>query len=489
MPRATRRAKPRHDSCVAAVIGPGESRGKGLAARLRFMCVRRVRGRRHPTSRAAPVRSFRLIAAVMILPALACDTAGTKHTDEPKRHTQDEVVGVASEVARWNSSEAYEAGDLVTFQGRTWEAKGAVAVGHVPLGTGDGSDPDQELLLSRREGFGRRVTGGYVPGSSMEVVHVTTARDSGRGSLRRAVSGDDPRWIVFDGDYNIQLASGLLVGSNKTIDGRGRDILIQAPDDGDEDNWGLQIYDESNIVVHNVRIDECGDYTRQAENDQYDCIDLQAANRIWIDHVTLSKAADKLIGISSGTRNVTVSWSHFWENVSEENDTDFQQQVFQVGNMFGDPIVERRSTVTSHHNYFDDTGYRHPLISFGKAHAYNNLVYSFSFDAMHAQLGAQLFAEANIFVNTEAEMKDAIKYRVDGDGCSDDGTICVERRNGYVKAENNVGINSRINANRPKLVFDPGSIYPYTVDLADDTLRTLLVGFSGWQPVVWEPCC
>ncbi len=51
---------------------------------------------------------------------------------------------------------------------------------------------------------------------------VTTASDSGAGSLRQAIvsaSGGDT--ITFNGDYTIRLASSLTINESLTIDGSG----------------------------------------------------------------------------------------------------------------------------------------------------------------------------------------------------------------------------------------------------------------------------
>jgi pectate lyase len=415
-----------------------------------------------------------LLAAALVAPGLV------QPEMTPRVVTREELV------ARWSETESYDVGDVIDYRRATWQAQAAAGPGHAPLGIGDGSDEDQRLLLSRREGFGRHVTGGYVRGSDVEVTHVTTGADSGPGSLREAVSGNEPRWIVFDGDYRITLVSSLDIGSNKTIDGRGRNVLIQSPDGANEDNSALRIIDRSNVIVHNIRINECGDYTKQALNDPSDCITIQSAKRVWIDHVDLSQAADKLIGISGGSREITVSWSRFFENVVESNDSEFEQQVFQVGNQYWGQEVEKVSTVTSHHNFFDNTGYRHPVVSYGKVHAYNNYIYSFSLYGMHALQVGQLLAEGNIFENTDAVTRDATKFDSPGDGCDDSGTLCDDR-NGFVKAVNNVAMNSRINRNRPSRVFDARSYYRYRVDRPDDALKSLLTGFTGWQPMVWVP--
>ena len=429
--------------------------------------VERTRWKRSAWSRSAELALAPVIALMMLPPLVPEQSNG--------------YAGIRP----WTAGTEYEAGEFVTYHGQTWEAVADVAAGHEPLGVGDGSDRDQRLLLSRRVGFGRNVTGGYVPRSRAEVVYVTTDADSGPGSMREAVSGDEPRWVLFAHDYQIRLTSGLRIGSNKTIDGRGRDVLIQAPDDGDGNNWGLQIYNESNVIVHNIRIDECGDYTRQALNDPYDCIDIEAASRVWIDHVSLSQAVDKLIDVQIGARRITVSWSHFWEHVPEAADTEYAQQVFQIGSGWAGQTIESASTITSHHNYFDDTGYRHPVVSYGKVHAFNNYVYSFSLYGMQSERQAQMYIEGNVFENTDGVTKEATTFEVGGNGCNDDGTICDDR-DGYIKATNNVAVNARIHTHQPGRVFDPHALYAYTVDPPDEALKALLEGFAGWQPLRWR---
>jgi pectate lyase len=391
------------------------------------------------------------------------------------------TVGGEGQLTTWIETRSYQRGEVVTYHGRAWRAQSFVNAGHAPLGMNDGSALERKLLLSRREGFARNATGGHVAGGKTKIVHVTTAADRGPGSLRRALTGDQPRWIIFDGDYEIDLATGIMVGSNKTIDGRGRNILIRAPDDGDDNNWGFRIYDESNIIVHNIRFDECGDYTKQIDDDQNDCIDIIDSRDVWIDHVSLSQAADKLISITGGSRNVSVSWTHFFENVAGA----FDQQVLQIGTGFFGEAVERRTTVTVHHNFFDDTGERHPVVSYGKAHAYNNYVYSFRWLGMGSQRVAQLVVEGNIFENTEDFVKDATKFEMDA-GCVNG--ICDDRE-GYIRLRNNKAIHARLHSNRPELVFEPSSVYPYDLDRPSEDLQRLLVGYSGWQPIEWVPCC
>ena len=66
------------------------------------------------------------------------------------------------------------------------------------------------------EGHGR-----YTPGGrGGKVIHVTNLNDDGVGSLRAAVSGDEPKIVVFDVGGVIALESDLFIGENTTIAGQ-----------------------------------------------------------------------------------------------------------------------------------------------------------------------------------------------------------------------------------------------------------------------------
>jgi pectate lyase len=168
------------------------------------------------------------------------------------------------------------------------------------------------VMLADRAGFGRSTTGGYLG----RMIHVTTAADDGPGSLRAAVAGSTPAWVVFDDDFKIRLAKGLEVGSNKTIDGRGRHVTITG-----HGTDGLIIDGVSNVIVSNLTLTDFGDVALTKDNDKPDAIHVRRAKNVWIDHNDLSVAGDKLISIDNGSAGVTVSWNHFHD----------QQQVFQIG--------------------------------------------------------------------------------------------------------------------------------------------------------------
>jgi pectate lyase len=300
-----------------------------------------------------------------------------------------------------------------------------------------------KALLAQREGFARKTRGG----SMGPVVHVTSNADSGPGSLRRAVSGNRPAWIVFDRDMKIDLKTPLRVGSNKTIDGRSKRVTLSAPG-------------------QSLRLTRFGDVTQTKNNDLDDAIHLQHARKVWIDHNDLSRAGDKLVAVSGGSRHITISWNHFHH----------QEQVVQIGTQTTQ-VADARQTVTLDHNFFDRTGYRNPVVSYGKAHVYNNYYLNWRLYAVRSERVAQMFLENNVFDGGRSRRVSLTT--VQGDGCNDYGTRC-DSRDGYLRAEGNLTMDSRhIRESQPELVFDPSRHYPYCAEPADSALAERVATGAG----------
>jgi pectate lyase len=317
--------------------------------------------------------------------------------------------------------------------------------------------PTVEGLLAQRGGFGRDVKGG----SEGPVVHVTTDADSGQGSLRAAVSGDGPAWVVFDKDMTIDLKTPLPVGSNKTIDGRSKDVTITG-----HGHAGLELLDVSNVIIESLTLTDFGDVTQTKNNDLSDAIHLEGAKGVWIDHNDLSKAGDKLVAVSGGSGDVTISWNHLHD----------QEQVIQVGNQTTQD-ADTAQTVTLDHNFFDKTGYRNPVVSYGKAHVYNNYYLDWRLYAVRSERVAQVFLENNVFEGGRSERVTLVT--VQGDGCNDNGTRC-DSRDGYLRSEGNLTSDTRhIRESEPQLVFDPSEFYSYSAEPASKGLAEEVAKGAG----------
>jgi pectate lyase len=329
----------------------------------------------------------------------------------------------------WDSTRGYAANDLVNYAGRQWRAATAVPAGMAPAGVGDGSADDRAALLSQRVGFGRQAG---TAGINLEnpaiapTYHVTTDADDYAnpqpGSLRYALAQPVPLWIVFDGDLTIKLnppdkRTMTLVTSNKVIDGRGHTVVLQGRDldpanPKDAGVFGLGLDHVANVIIENLTLTKFGNPALTSANNIPNALDISASHDVWVDHTDLSHTGNKVIGVSRGSSNLTVSWNHVHD----------QAQGIEIGNQAtGDQDTVQ--TVTLHHNYFEpgsglNSGYRHPVVSYGsKAHAYNNYDYHWTAFGMLAQRFGQLYAENNIL--EAGSNRSAVIFQPQTDGAND----------------------------------------------------------------------
>jgi pectate lyase len=88
-------------------------------------------------------------------------------------------------------------------------------------------EKNRKKLADCVQGFGRKTTGGKA--GPFYVVSDPTDADMLNprpGTLRHAVTRNGPFWIIFARSMNIRLSQELIMTSDKTIDGRGTEIVI-----------------------------------------------------------------------------------------------------------------------------------------------------------------------------------------------------------------------------------------------------------------------
>lgn len=309
-------------------------------------------------------------------------------------------------------------------------------------------------------GFGAATTGG----AGGRLLHVTTAQDvparPAEGSLRWAVSQPGPKWIVFDSDLAISLSAPLRLTSDTTIDGRGRQVVITGPG-----VTGIEIHDIANVVLESVTLRGFGDPSRTWANDPDDAVSIERSSRVWIDHCSLARAGDKLIGAVDGVRELTLSWNHFSE----------QQQTVQVGSM-STAINDLDSTVTIAYNHFDHVGYRTPVVSYGKAHVYNNYMDTWSVSGVRSERLAQTYLEGNVFAAGTAPKATMV---TPAQNCNDRGTLC-DSRSGYLLDTGNLFIGRNlVNSTGTTHMFDPAAAYSYDVLPATADLAMQIASGAG----------
>jgi len=257
--------------------------------------------------------------------------------------------------------------------------QGGVAAASESCASPDEHCPLVSSLLSQREGYGAKATGG-LGGTFIEV---TSDQDSGPGTLRAALAQakKGPTWIRFASDMTIVLDKQLRVPSNVTIDGRGKQVTLI--DDG------LGVYGSQNVILTHLTIDGRLNRLTQAVNV------ANGSRDVWVDHMDLSRMSDRLLNVKNGSTDVTISWTKFHNS----------NKVMLLNNITSKNLFENYdrdsiARVTLHHNYFFNTVQRNPRGQFGTFHLFNNLLENWDFYGMSFSLEAKAFVEGNIFNNT-----------------------------------------------------------------------------------------
>lgn len=165
-------------------------------------------------------------------------------------------------------------------------------------------------------GFGRKTRGGkfgsyYVVTSPLDDDMVNPKP----GTLRYAVIQKKPLWIIFARSMTIRLSQELIMTSDKTIDGRGANILITG-------GAGITVQFIKNVIIHGIRIHnifsgsggtirDSVDHVGQRTASDGDGISIFGSSHLWIDHVSMSRCRDGLIDAIEGSTAITISNCHF----------------------------------------------------------------------------------------------------------------------------------------------------------------------------------
>jgi pectate lyase len=325
-----------------------------------------------------------------------------------------------------------------------------------------------QTLLAERVGFGRNVTGG----DPTKIYRVTTLAGSGPGSLRVALESADPWWIVFDVNGKITHPTRVAVKSNKTIDGRGRDIDIEGL---------LQMTDVSNIIISDVKVENSleGHCTQNGDvvNTSSKVVNPKGTytmHDVWIHHVEAFNGGDGLIDLRAGT-DYTVSWTHF--------------HTHKKGLLWHNEVDMMR--VTAHHNFFDRISLRGPQFIAGQIHFFNNYQYHWYEYGAGGLGGAQFHSQANVYEARPGTICTPLSGScADPNPCGDtDYQISKEalvsewsagNGIGYTKSVGDLALNGAVlSVNDPTKVFDPSAVYGYTAEPATAALATKIKADAG----------
>jgi len=322
----------------------------------------------------------------------------------------------------------------------------------------------REGLINNVVGFGENTTGG----KGGTLCQVSNLSDSGAGSLRACAEAVGPMWITFTVSGTITLQSVIHIKSDKTIDGRGQNIVIA--------NRGLTIGTwtdldtgpVSNVIVHNISM--------KNNNSNGMIIIGENASNVWIDHNTFQNAIDEILYVGSGSgfnrpapRGVTISWNFFPTTTPGQGWADKSILVSDPSDT-GDVDL----TITLHHNHYQ-TYIPHPLARYAKIHAFNNY-YEATGRSLDLYTDVRFYSENEIFKLMPGAANPTIKLSgnapYDPRGALNVKVLNPWLINGATVVEVNAGT-----------IFNPSSFYAYSADTADATLQTAITNGAGRQNV------
>ena len=199
------------------------------------------------------------------------------------------------------------------------------------------------------------------------------------GSLRECAYKDGPTWILFEKDGTYNLEAPLRLGSDKTFDGRGREVRITG--------MGILTQESSNLIFENL-IFTAPSITALDTTSRRALSIHNGTHHVWVDHCTFEEYPLVELDVKRGSHNITISWSRF-ENA-------------QTGVLFGlagNIIMDSAQNLTMHHNYFAGLSDDGVLGHNGVLHAYNNFFDSVEKSGVVCSDAARCLIEKNVFNN------------------------------------------------------------------------------------------
>ena len=318
----------------------------------------------------------------------------------------------------------------------------AVAV-TVPSASAEPPSRPRQSWSDTADGFASLPGLGHGPttgGAAGETVTVDT-----QAELNAYVTAAEPYVIeVADTIAISPKGTELKVASNKTIVGVGTSGAIV----GGGFFLGTGV---NNVIIRNLTIRD----TLMPEDDpddkdfDYDAIQLDTADHIWIDHNKLTRMNDGLLDSRKDTTFLTVSWNRFFDN----------NKTFGIG-----WTSNVTSQITIHHNWFKNTVQRNPSAdNIANLHMYNNYMQHATAYGNYVRGSTSAVIENSYFEDTHNPY-----YTVTGE--------LVQRGNITVDCTWDDGIITEQGD-----AFDPRDFYDYKADPAS-AVPALVGEFSGPQP-------
>lgn len=337
----------------------------------------------------------------------------------------------------------------------------------------DGDRPTPASLLAEVRGFAEGVTGG----DPRNVYHVTTRQDGAPGSLRAGLESPESLYIVFDieGEIAFDFDDTIRPLSNKTVDGRGRNVRLRDARFDIRDGAHNLVFADFEAYFDNP-VDNEGDLFSLRGPGGDDPADYPVYD-VWFHHLDLHHAGDGLIDVRGATK-ITLSWSHLH---------DHTKVMLHTKDSNDQPSPGMR--ITYHHNFFDTLTRRSPHFAYGLADFYNNYhKHWYEYGAASID-DARFLSEANVYEARPGDVCVVPCPDPSPHGGGNDFFVskkavandwAPDRTDGFVKSVGDVLINgAQVASRQPERVFDRADHYQTEVEVATPELAARIAAGAG----------
>ncbi len=250
--------------------------------------------------------------------------------------------------------------------------------------------------------------GGTTGGGTATPITVTTLAD-----LQSQANSTGAKVIYVSGTVGVDVTTRVVVAANKTIIGLPGAKLI----------GGFDIK-TSNVIIRNMKIQGPG----SVDVNGVDCITIDGATNVWIDHCDIYDGQDGDMDIVNGANYIAVTWCKFSYTSASTN----HQFCNLLGNSDSKTTDRGKIKVTMMYNWWaNGVVERMPRVRFGQVHVVNNYFSSRQASyCVRAGIEADLLVESNYFDSTSTPI----------DLYQNNFTAVTSRNNYYVATSgNNLG--------------------------------------------------
>lgn len=219
------------------------------------------------------------------------------------------------------------------------------------------------------------LNGGTTGGGAANPITVSTLSD-----LQTQANSTGAKVIYVSGVMGAGVSTRVPVAANKTIIGLPGATLI----------GGFDVKN-NNVIIRNMKIQGPG----SVDVNGVDCIAIDGANNVWIDHCDIYDGQDGNMDITNGANYVAVTWCKFYYTAASSN----HQFCNLLGNSDSKITDRGKLKITMMYNWWT-TGCveRMPRVRFGQVHIVNNYFNSKQASyCVRAGIEADILVESNYF--------------------------------------------------------------------------------------------